>query len=855
MSMLFGNDSSDSDNEDGTPACFRQQSFHMEDIEEVNPAATQMVSDFTVKLEELWLHRDVSALEIELSTNQGALQRSCTEILLAMLTSNHMSAVKNLFPSSLSMPNMLDEIVNNVEVADALQRRVWAYVGNGDTESNRELRSFHCLLLGMCLFEVYCQANYTGPEFGDNALLSLNTLVSQAAGSPAELIHKASINALECDGDVAYPICIVPQALLLARIFLTSVSDSSRATWKHGIFLDVDGSIKKKLASPGPSEKVIKACERHVSRHWWSARAAVVHLRLLQKQSYEAIPTLWHECNDMFGLALVEFGLTNLHLSNHNYPPSIAECCRQAECLTDLETDAILKRTEVKRRILAAEVWIEAGLCQHYFSFKSKGKDCFKLAQVIVGIQTQLTSALGKRTKHQQFEVYQLYLYAKSLVSSETTDAETSSSSNLDQEQKSYKLVPKQQANGALSADADESAKNAESVVTTVEETAVPSETSGWEHAEWELGRRLVGEVVGGEEASVREVMLDSQDGGAVENILIEGGPKFTEDQNRGGELHPVDQAVLMALCLDVKNSNPVDGLTNEEMYPFVERVLQQPRNWMIHSNALLQRSWLEFERRKTMDRAMLQMQALLDQHTTKLTITQSTFKSVEESAPAHDRLRYLCCLVYPSQYELKRDLALRYLSCQVFNSALNYFKELDMWDEVVSCYQLLDKPQRAELVVRERLRQGETPYMLTALADLTQNEELYERAWLLSNKRYARAKRTLARMCFDKKQYAVCVKHMDEALAVHPLVPTAWYLKGLACMHLEDYVNGLNAFSRCVQQDMEIGEAWANMGAIYMRQGLMSQAHSSLKEALKHKRDSWQVLENLMTVCVAQEK
>jgi hypothetical protein len=55
--------------------------------------------------------------------------------------------------------------------------------------------------------------------------------------------------------------------------------------------------------------------------------------------------------------------------------------------------------------------------------------------------------------------------------------------------------------------------------------------------------------------------------------------------------------------------------------------------------------------------------------------------------------------------------------------SALNLFKELEMWDEVVQCYQLMDKPQRAEMVVREQLKNGETPYMITALADLTKDE------------------------------------------------------------------------------------------------------------------------------------
>jgi predicted lipid carrier protein YhbT len=97
-------------------------------------------------------------------------------------------------------------------------------------------------------------------------------------------------------------------------------------------------------------------------------------------------------------------------------------------------------------------------------------------------------------------------------------------------------------------------------------------------------------------------------------------------------------------------------------MFPYIQRVLQQAKNWMIHSTGLLERSWLEYEKRRTFDRALLQIQALLDQHTTKLTIMQSTFKAIEESAPVQDRLQYIYGIVYPAQYELKRDLAIRYL-------------------------------------------------------------------------------------------------------------------------------------------------------------------------------------------------
>jgi hypothetical protein len=76
-----------------------------------------------------------------------------------------------------------------------------------------------------------------------------------------------------------------------------------------------------------------------------------------------------------------------------------------------------------------------------------------------------------------------------------------------------------------------------------------------------------------------------------------------------------LDQTILLALCLDVKNSNPDDGLSGEEMKSIFARVLDHHDDWMVYSTAL-ERSWLEFEQNHGRERAILQMQALVDQHT-----------------------------------------------------------------------------------------------------------------------------------------------------------------------------------------------------------------------------------------------
>ncbi|CAN0566607.1 unnamed protein product, partial [Ectocarpus sp. 12 AP-2014] len=154
-----------------------------------------------------------------------------------------------------------------------------------------------------------------------------------------------------------------------------------------------------------------------------------------------------------------------------------------------------------------------------------------------------------------------------------------------------------------------------------------------------------------------------------------------------------VDLAIILGLCLDVSNSNPRDGLTNEQMTPYIARVLRQPGcNWMIYSTALLQRAWVEFERSHARDRAALQLQALLDQHTTKLTYMQSAQSIVEDSAPVQDRLRFLCSLSFPPRWELRRDLARRYAAMGVLGSAAAEFLDLEMWEEAVECYRHMEQ-------------------------------------------------------------------------------------------------------------------------------------------------------------------
>ncbi|GLD99365.1 hypothetical protein PINS_up008084 [Pythium insidiosum] len=460
---------------------------------------------------------------------------------------------------------------------------------------------------------------------------------------------------------------------------------------------------------------------------------------------------------------------------------------------------------------LRARAHVEWGLAQHFFDKNKQGKRSFETAQEISGLSVQLSGSLGKRTKFQQRSVAQMVLLAKS----------------------KYPPV----------------ASDSASVYATAMADATDAELGGRRTVE---SPEQLEELVQRGEAAYREVALDQVD---EDNILLERVAFEDATLTEQGNLQTMDQVILLARCLDVKNSNANDGLTREEMQPYVARVLENPNNWMVYSTALLERAWLECEATRRRERAVLQMQALVDQHTTRLTVLQSSLQAIEDAAPAHERMAFVYALAFPPQYALKRDLAERYFSMGVLRSALDLCLELEIWDDVVRCYQVLDQPTKAEETVRARLAVAPSPYMWTALGDITLQIEHYETAWTLSQRRYARAKRSLGRHFFERGDYETAIRHYEESVEVNPMNASSWFVIGTMSMRLQDWARGLRAFTRVVQLEPDNGEAWGNIGSIHMSNGKFHEAFAVLQEALKQKRGMWQMWENYAYCALQTER
>ncbi|KAI8925868.1 hypothetical protein BC831DRAFT_458966 [Entophlyctis helioformis] len=303
--------------------------------------------------------------------------------------------------------------------------------------------------------------------------------------------------------------------------------------------------------------------------------------------------------------------------------------------------------------------------------------------------------------------------------------------------------------------------------------------------------------------------------------------------------LRPTDQAILLAVCMNVKNTNPMHGLTIEEMYPYVRRVLENPNNWMVHTMALLLRSRLESDKFRTVERAALQLQALVDQ-------------IVIEESPVAVRLRHFFSLLMPPKWELERELGERYVSLGVVRSALEIFERLQMWEDVVSCHQMLEQSQKAEVVVRDLLKTSpNSPKFHCLLGDIRGEISFYEEAWRLSGGRYARAMRSLGAHYFKLSNWNKAIECYELALAINPLFENSWFVMGCAAMRIDDYDKAIVAFSRVTAIDNENGEAWNNLASAYIKQRKLREAFNCLRESLRHNFDSSNVWENYLFVAV----
>jgi tetratricopeptide (TPR) repeat protein len=119
-----------------------------------------------------------------------------------------------------------------------------------------------------------------------------------------------------------------------------------------------------------------------------------------------------------------------------------------------------------------------------------------------------------------------------------------------------------------------------------------------------------------------------------------------------------------------------------------------------------------------------------------------------------------------------------------ILGPALDCFEELELWDNLIYCYRLLDKQAQAMALIKTRLQETpDDPRLWCALGDLTKDDSHFVTAWERSNKRHARAKRSLARTAAARDDWEAAAGHWEAALAVNALDADGWFANGYALL------------------------------------------------------------------------
>ena len=77
-----------------------------------------------------------------------------------------------------------------------------------------------------------------------------------------------------------------------------------------------------------------------------------------------------------------------------------------------------------------------------------------------------------------------------------------------------------------------------------------------------------------------------------------------------------VAQAMMLAECRYIQSSAAIDATVQSQMKTFLAQTVRHPQAWAIQSQALFEKSLLELTVSRLPERALLQLQALVDQHT-----------------------------------------------------------------------------------------------------------------------------------------------------------------------------------------------------------------------------------------------
>ncbi|KAG2398668.1 uncharacterized protein HKW66_Vig0088510 [Vigna angularis] len=429
-------------------------------------------------------------------------------------------------------------------------------------------------------------------------------------------------------------------------------------------------------------------------------------------------------------------------------------------------------------------IHLEAGIIEYVYGRVDSCRMHFKSAEMAAGLQLSVTGVLGFRTEHQAEPKAQRVLLTN-----------TCTSNNVDE-------------NCPLTS------------------TGIQTCDSNKGEDDWNMNQHETSEAP----ALRIPKLLENNDDSRIRSPSqsIENVGHVTPN------LTAIQQAVILAFCLLVEKSSPRDDLQLWDTAPYIEAIDSQNFSYFTIRclSDLLRIRW-ESSRCRTKERALQMMDNLV--------------KHIYEPSPAiADRIAFIYAVYMPSIPALQMEYGELLSDCGLKGEAAQKFVELELWYKLKDCFSFLGKKAAAVELIRKRLSETPNdPILWCSLGDLTDNDACFEKALEVSNNRSSRAKRSMAQSAYKRGDYNKSILLWESALAVNSMDPDDWFKLGTAAVKAQDTGKALDAFTRVIQLDPENEKAWTYFASLHAMKRKGKEALIASKEALKFKRNSWQLWEN----------
>ncbi|XBW38489.1 hypothetical protein QEN19_004079 [Hanseniaspora menglaensis] len=320
-------------------------------------------------------------------------------------------------------------------------------------------------------------------------------------------------------------------------------------------------------------------------------------------------------------------------------------------------------------------------------------------------------------------------------------------------------------------------------------------------------------------------------------------------DYNKQPKLTFFDEIQFLLRLEAIKVSSPAkDPLVEQELMAIIDRLTStiDGCNSLIFTHTLWERSLIETNKAKTIERALLQMEQLIN--------------DLQDSAFNLDSQFFYLLLPKPT-WTLQSQLAEKYMELGVVKSAMEIYKRLHMINELALCHCAVGEEEEGLKLLEARLVDIPTEYRaMSIIGDIKQDPKYWEEAWNKGS--YINAKISLAKHSYYKlNDPKEAMKHFEEANILRQSFDNI-YLYGCLAIQTENWDSAKQAFQKCVQMDETSLKSWSNLGAALMELSMYEQAHSSFSKAVSltnssaaTSKNNWQVIQNLMILSLRLQK